>query len=210
MLFPKGHTPRKHFVTFLTVCFLGACPQGNTGVRYSGGLRGPAEMGADVMMRQRLTARWGEGEETAFDAVLQKQGDRMVLLGLGPHGGRAFVLEQNGAEVRFEEMVDLDLPFPPELILLDVQRVFFPQLGEGPRADGEHERVIGEERVRERWQDGRLLSRTYERVDGEPAGVIRVDYGEGLAPGEQPPTIRFDNGWFGYSLSVETLSFQLL
>jgi hypothetical protein len=181
-----------------------------TAPRYPGTLRPPSAMGADVMMRQKLTARWGEGEEMSFDAVLQKQGDALVLLGLGPHGGRAFVIAQRGADVSYEELVDIDLPFPPEFILLDVQRVFFPRISETVLGDGSHARVVDGERVTERWQNGKLVSRTFERVDGDPAGTIRIGYGAGWAPGEQPPTVRFENGWFGYSLSVETLSFQRL
>lgn len=177
--------------------------------RYPGTLRPPAELGADVMMRQRLTARWGDGEgngETVeFEAVLQKQGDALILLGLGPHGGRAFLLEHRDGRVRFEPYVDLELPFPPRFILLDVQRVFFPHLGDGRLADGAHERELDGEMVRERWREGRLVERTFRRTDGEPDGVVRVDYGEGLAPDHAPPRIELHNGWLGYSLTVETL-----
>lgn len=190
---------------------LGACGGAETTApRYPGTLRPPSAMGADVMMRQRLTARWGEGEETSFDAVLQKQGNALILLGLGPHGGRAFVIAQRDGAVSYEELVDIDLPFPPEFILLDVQRVFFPRLSPAPLGDGVHERVVDGERVIERWQNGKLVSRTFERADGDPAGTITIGYGTGWAPGEQPPTVRFDNGWFGYSLSVETLSWNRL
>ena len=195
----------------LACCLLAACGGAEGAApRYPGTLRPPSAMGADVMMRQRLTARWGEGEETAFDAVLQKQGNALVLLGLGPHGGRAFVLAQRDGAVSFEKFVDVDLPFPPEFILLDVQRVLFPRLSETPLPDGVHERVVDDERVTERWHSGKLVARTFERVDGDPAGTITIGYGEGWAPGEQPPTVRFENGWFGYSLSVETLSYQPL
>jgi hypothetical protein len=162
------------------------------------------------MMRQRLTARWGDGEETAFDAVLQKHGDTLILLGLGPHGGRAFVLEQRDGHVRFENFVDVDLPFPPRFILLDIQRVFFPQLSESVLPDGEHTGTVDGEVIREQWREGKLVSRSFQRADGEPAGLITVDYGAGMASGEQPPPIVFHNGWFGYSLSVETLSWSRL
>ncbi len=177
--------------------------------RYPGTLRAPSELGADVMMRQRLTARWGEGESASFEAVLQKQGDALVLLGLGPHGGRAFLLEHRDGEVRFEPYVDLELPFPPRFVLLDVQRVFFPYLGE-PLDEGTRERTVDGEVVREVWRGGRLVERTFRRADGDPEGVIRVDYGEGLATGLPPPLIVLDNGWLGYTLSVETLSYQSL
>lgn len=198
-------------LALLTV--LAGCGGGETAApRYPGTLRSPAELGADVMMRQRLTAHWGQGESMSFEAVLQKRGDALLLLGLGPHGGRAFVLEHRGGEVRFEPYVDLEFPFPPRFILLDVQRVFFPYQDHdaAPPPDGVHERAVDGEIVREIWRDGRLVERTFRRADGRPEGVIRVDYGEGMARGAPPPAIELSNGWLGYTLAVETLQHQPL
>lgn len=178
--------------------------------RYPGTLRPASELGADVMMRQTLEADWGAGSQ-AFEAVFQKQGDELVLLGLGPHGGRAFLLEHAGGEVRFETFVELDLPFPPRYVLLDVQRTFFPYLSREPLPDGVHEERMDGERVRETWRDGRLLERTFERLDGDPEGTIRVDYGPGLVFGQPPPgEIVFHNGWYGYTLRVRTVDYRAL
>ena len=178
--------------------------------RYPGTLRPANELGPDVMMRQQLEADWGDDRQ-GFEAVLQKQGDEMVLLGLGPHGGRAFLLEHRGGEIHFETFVDLDLPFPPRYVLLDVQRTFFPYLSTEPLPDGIHEGVVDGEKVTERWRDGRLVERRFERLDGDPEGVIRVDYGPGLVFGQRPPqSITLDNGWFGYTLRVRTVDHQPL
>lgn len=177
---------------------------------YPGTLRPASELGDDVMMRQTLEADWGDGQQ-AFEAVLQKQGGELVLLGLGPHGGRAFLLEHRGGEARLETFVDLDLPFPPRYVLLDVQRTFFPYLSAEPLDDGVHEEAMDGERVRETWRDGKLLERTFERLDGEPQGVIRVDYGPGMVFGQSPPAeIAFHNGWFGYVLRVRTVDYRPL
>ena len=186
---PAGRPARRLGAGALVLVVLGACGGGPPPApRYPGTLRPPSELGADVMMRQHLVARWGDGESAELDAVLQKQGDALLLLGLGPGGGRGFVIEHRaGQAVRFEKYVDIDLPFPPRFVLLDVQRVFFPYLGPPPAEDGAREGVVDGDVVHEVWRDGALIERTFRRADGDPEGVIRVDYGPGLVPGRAPP-----------------------
>ena len=94
----------------------------------------PSELGADFAMQQQVTMRHARGENS-FSAVLQKQGDTLTLLALGPHGGRAFSLVQRGQEVEFESYVDIELPFPPEYILHDVHRTWFARTQQA-EADG--------------------------------------------------------------------------
>jgi hypothetical protein len=60
------------------------------------------------------------------------------------------------------------------------------------------------------WQGGMLLRRTYQRLDRRPKGTITVEYVGGMT-GEQPPKVmRLDNGWFGYSVEITTVSWQAL
>lgn len=170
----------------------------------------PSSIEGDFALEQEVTITHAEGEN-GFRAVLQKRGDELVLVGLGPHGGRAFALTQRGTETSFERFVPIELPFPPEYMLYDVQRTWFvpavpPDAGTSDRSyerDGE--------RVDETWSDGRLASRTYTRLDGEPAGTISVRYPGGLAPdapmrAAPPDEVTLDNGWFGYAIRVRTLS----
>ena len=174
-------------------------PRTLTDADYPGVLRPVAALGADVLCRQRVTATWG-GESRSFDAVLQTRGETLTLLGLSPLGQVGFVLTLHDGEVSFENRTEMELPFPPRFILLDVQRVFYPWLEPGV-LEGE----VDGERVVERRRDGALLERTFTRLDGAPAGAIVVRL-EGHAPGRVAPArAELENGWFGYRLSVETV-----
>lgn len=166
-------------------------------------------MQGDFALEQEITISHAEGEHR-FRAVLEKRGGRLVLLALGPHGGRGFAWTQTGTDVQFERFIPVELPFPPRYVLEDVFRVWFlptraPEGGDGEvayDADGEHEV--------QRFEAGRLMARSYTRLDHHPEGRIEVDYGEGLAPGAPfgaapPPDATLNNGWLGYRLHVHTL-----
>lgn len=180
---------------------------------YPGALVDSAALPDGVFLRQRIEARFG-GRSASFAAVLQVDGGVLSLLALTPYGTRAFLLEQVGQSVRFTRYVDRELPFPPRFILVDVHRALFAGLGQPPpsalvehRHEHTHERAFVREgeRVTELWREGRLFERRFERLDGEPAGVIRARYPDGVAPGALPARIELDNGWFGYQLSIRTL-----
>jgi Protein of unknown function (DUF3261) len=153
---------------------------------YPGELRAPSAYPADVLLRQRVTASWGDPAasdprahgERSFDCAFQKQGDTLTLLGLTPLGSAGFVLTLTGDRIAFENRTPESLPFPPRFVLLDVERVFFPWLaGSGaPLPDGEHAGDVGAEHVVEYWAGGRLVERRFTRLDGKPAGTITVRY----------------------------------
>lgn len=171
-----------------------------------GTLTSPAALGDAFALEQRVRTEYPDGAQE-FRAVLQRIGDRMVLVGFGPHGGRGFVLTQTGDEVEFESHLPEELPFPPEFMFHDIQRVWFRGLP-GPLPDGEHRGEIDGEEIVERWQGGRLMERTFRRLSGEPEGVLRATYEGGLG-GEAPPeVVTWDNAWFGYRLILTTLSHQ--
>ena len=176
---------------------------------YPGVLTRPSAHPGDFIRRQKLTARFGE-QTQSFEAVLQKQGDKLKLVGLTPFGTKAFLLEQDGLEVTFTSFMPRELPFPPRYILQDVHRVYFSGGPGEPLSDGEHAREQPGEKITERWLGGRLLERRFTRVAGDPPGVLAVTYEGGLAGGTSPRLIAIDNGWLGYSLSIETLSEQKL
>jgi hypothetical protein len=170
-------------------------------MEYPGALVPPSALGADFMLRQKISATFGESKEISFEAVLQKVGDQLTLIGLTPFGSRAFLLQQKGTEIEFTNYVDKELPFPPKYILLDIQRTLRI---EQARADGTHELRDAEEHVRETWKDGRIVERRIRRLDDKPPGELVIVYEGGMPPGEPPPTMHFDNGWFGYRLTIET------
>ena len=186
---------------------------------YATPLVDPSEIGGDFMMEQEVRMTHPRGEHT-FRSVLQKAGDELILLGLAPHGGRAFVLRQVGQEVSFESFMPEELPFPARFMLHDIHRTWF--LGSGVLdavdgiPDGEQTQTLDTETITERWSDGQLMSRTYARErEGETQEIV-VSYGErGLEPGAPstagpPAEVRFDNGWFGYEARIRTLSWQRL
>jgi hypothetical protein len=157
--------------------------------------------------RQRIEARFGE-HAMSFQAVLQVDAGVLSLLALTPYGTRAFLIEQRGQAVRFEQYIDRDLPFPPRFILIDVHRALFS--GAFPltpaQPDGEHSVERDGERITERWQAGAVRERSFARLDGKPQGSIRIDYGDdGLRAGSLPKRIALENGWFDYSLVIKGL-----
>jgi hypothetical protein len=196
-------------------------------------LLAPAAHPADFFDRQRIVATY-KGHTASFDAVVQKRGNELTLVGLTPFGSRAFVLRQVGGEASFESFVPQTLPFPPNYILVDVERVFFPWTDAAPPTDANRQFLHDGEIVTERWQAGRLLRRTFSRDgtsprlttppsadvpsaspergrNGLPPGQIVVEYDGGMASDGTPPRhVSFDNGQFGYHLDITTLTHQNL
>lgn len=170
-------------------------------------LRAPG-LGEAFALEQRVRSESSQGVYE-FRAIMQRQGDTLIVVGLGPHGGRGFVLTQRGDEVEFESYLPQELPFPPRYMLLDIHRAWFMGL-DGPREDGEHREERGGEEIVERWEGGLLRERTFRRLDGEPGGVIRVTYEPGLGGAEPPREVTLHNGWFGYTLTITTLSYQVI
>ena len=175
---------------------------------YPGLLQAPEALGVEVVWQQRVTAAWREGpdgalRERGFDAAVQRRDDTLTVLGLSPMGSVGFSIVQGPDGIRVEQRGDERLGVPPRFVLLDVQRTFFPWLGEAA-ADGERAGRVADEEVRERWRDGRLVERTFARVDGEPAGEIAITYEWGRADWAAPTRAVLDNGWFGYRLTIDT------
>lgn len=172
-----------------------------TDADYPGQLQAPAKLPVDVLLQQRVTARWGDERPRSFDAALQKQGDVLTLVGVSPLGSADFVIALRDSGIEFHNETGQELPFPPRFILLDVQRVFYPWLPEG-----QHEGLVGGERVVEVVVDGRLAERRFTRLDGQPAGTITIRYEWGPDEWTAPVRAELDNGWFGYRLTVVTLA----
>jgi Protein of unknown function (DUF3261) len=162
----------------------------------------PDAIPGSFTVRQKLVAQSDHGGGS-FEAVLAKSDGRLMLIGLLPYGARAFVLDQKGSDVQFTNYLPREPPFPPTWMLLDVYRVFGTWLGEPPR-DGEREATTRGERIRERWQAGRLVERTFVRAAADPAGIISITY-EGMARPGFAEKVTLRNGRFGYQLSIHTL-----
>ena len=200
----------------LVVVLLGCGPRASdpspehpamTAEAYPTTLAVPSSWPADFAMEQDVTMHHAQGQEH-FRAILQKQGATLTLVGLAPHGGRAFVLTQEGQEVTFESFMPRELPFPPRYILQDIHRAWFISAGGGVvEQDGE--------RMEERLQGGKVVERTYRRLDGQPEGTISVRYEGGMEPGAPltaapPSRVVMENGWFGYRAVIESRNWQPL
>jgi uncharacterized protein DUF3261 len=196
----------------LAACRSTAAPSQPPAEPYTLPLREPGAFHGDFIDRQKIHATYGD-RSLSFEAVLQKQGDTLTLLGLTPFGSRAFVVRQVGNEVSFESFLPETLPFPPQYMLIDVQRVFLGWAwGDQPGgSDGSREALRQGEVVREEWQRGRLLRRSFRRVDGRPRGEIVIEYDGGMTLDGTPPAhVILTNGWYGYRLQIETESHQAL
>lgn len=176
---------------------------------YPGTLQPARAMREDVVWQQRVTAAWGvqrgNGGSRGFDAAIQKQGEVLTVLGMSPMGSVGFTLLLRECAIEVRNDSGEELPFPARFVLLDVQRTFYPWLGE-PLGDGSREATVGDERIAETWRGGHIVERSFRRIDGVPAGRIVVAYGwtqddEGrLAPHR---TV-LHNEWFDYTLTIDT------
>lgn len=171
-------------------CGPSARPRPTEMPRPVGTLHAPGHYPNDFAIDQQVTAEHAGGSES-FRAIVDKRGDRLVMIGLGPHGGRAFVLTQEGERVAFESQLPRELPFPPEFMLMDVHRTWLvgiPREGEAPLSDGRHEAVVDGETIVEQWQGGRLVQRTFTSPTPNLAyWSVRIAYEGGLDPRASEP-----------------------
>ncbi len=168
----------------------------------------------DFIWRQAITAHYqdakGSQNKGSFEAVLQKQGGRLTLVGLTPLGTRAFVAVQENTDVRVLEGDQQRLPFPPRFVFLDVNRCFLINLAD-PQAEGWHSSLFKGEQIQDLWQDGRLHERRMWRSDEsrEKPGIV-IRYADGFRPGDNPGQVEIQNNRFNYRLQIRTLEAQNL
>src|SRR5262245_46573036 len=189
----------------------------NDPAEYPGVLHDPHTLPRDFMVRQSLkldaiNKNNGKRLEAEFDAVVQKQGDKLLVLGLGPMNMKVFTITQLGSRIEFQQFRGPKMPFSPRNILLDVHRVFFKRLPPPAAAysgvlrgelDGEH--------VEETWQAGELRERVFTRPGSQFRGGVRVAFGSGCtAKSCEPQSATIRNEWFDYTLAIENNGFESL
>ena len=89
-----------------------------------GSLVPTSELEGDWLIHERIRVR-GERVDEAYGLVVQKNGPRLVLVGLTPFGAKAFSVTQIGVEVWSESKLGAALPVPPENVLRDLHRAHF-------------------------------------------------------------------------------------
>lgn len=151
--------------------------------------------------RQKVVAIAG-GERAAFDAVVQYQGDRLVVLGLSPMGTKMFSIVQQGSLLEVTPPDARALPAPPEAILRDIHAGYF-DLPTIARTDGWHRRNGASGTLWEHWSRGRLHERVWGRK--RDAQADRLHFVDGLAPGELPRELVFDHPRLALRLEIHTL-----
>ena len=174
-------------------------------------IRSPDVMPYDFQWRQHVTAIWPSGRRS-FDAVVQKRKGELLLIGLSPMGMPGFILrlKPSGA-IEVENHTGQELPFRAEYILADVQRVLYPWLPPAPVGlDGELRGEVAAMQVTERYVHGALAERSFQRASAAADSSIKIRY-DGRTPGaDVAKQVNVDNGWFGYRLEIETLSYSRL
>ena len=213
MSWPKGH------VVVVLALALAACTPRPTGppeptqMRYPGVLVAPEGLAKreDFLARQSLVGHYGP-REVHGEVVVQKRGGTLTLIGMTAFGSKAFVIQQDAAGVRSQEILPGSLPFPAEFMLLDVHRALFMGLSEGTDGEGDGQRRGRREgeAIAETWQGGKLLRRSFRRLDRRPRGTITVEYVGGMSGSRPPAKIVLDNRWFGYTVEISTLSWQAI
>jgi hypothetical protein len=180
-------------------------------------LHDPATLHGDFLVRQHLTVharRDGQPSSGQFDAIVQKQGDTLLIVGLGPMNVKAFTLEQRGDRIEFTQFFGPELPFSPRNIVVDVHRVFFQHLpptgASGPRSGIARGELDGET-VEETWQDGELRRAVFTRPGSALRGAVTVELGPGCTPAAcEPASATVRNDWFDYTLEIVNEGYERL
>ena len=173
------------------------------------GLVNIAQVPWDFEWRQKIEAEYpspktpGVRETASFEAVLQKQGNVLTMVGLTPMGTRAFVARQQGTTVSAEGHERSALPFPPAFVFLDVNRSLFVGIGTTALSDGWHTQQSHGAQIKDLWKQGLLVQR--ELFDAPLDTKIRIYYDPGYKGGNAPAKITLHNLRLGYRLTITTL-----
>jgi hypothetical protein len=197
-------------------------------------LHDPRTLPHEFSVRQSLTVkamRDGKPVEGQFDAVLQKQGDTLLIVGFGPMNVKAFTLTQNADRIEFVQFMGPPLPFSPRNVIVDVHRVYFKHLppaatpptpptppgssappGSGTaRYTGVVRGELDGEVVEETWRDGQLRESVFTRPASTLPGAIRVELGPGCTPTRcEPESATLHNEWFDYTLTIANEGYETL
>lgn len=174
-------------------------------------LRPASDLPGELVWRQKVSASWRDRargmhlQNAQFEAVLQKRGAELLLLGLSPLGRPGFELRLRGRALSVENRTGQPLPFSPRHIIDDIQRAFFPWLDrETGGLDGNRRGFAHGWYVAELQRGGRLRARRFARGADRPVAV-EVRYDGWTAPNAPPRHVVLVNHEHGYRIAVETL-----
>jgi hypothetical protein len=158
----------------------------------------------ELSLRQHVTARYGERED-GFDAALEKRDGELRLVGLGPMATVAFALTLTERGLDFDNRSGREVPFRPDYIVADIQRVFYPWLPPSECASCTREGEAAGLHVTERLEAGRLVERRFRLEDAPERGEVVISYQGWAGRDDAPARVVLTNGWYGYELVIDTV-----
>jgi hypothetical protein len=90
-------------------------------------LQTPGSYGGTFFGQHLLEGAYA-GRRIQLQTYVEIDADQMVIVGLTPWQTRAFTIRYDGQQLNFENFTHRKMPFPPSLILSDVQQVLWPRL----------------------------------------------------------------------------------
>ena len=127
------------------------------------------EIPGEFLLRERVRITVGD-QVIAFQQVVQKRGDELLLIGLHPLGAKLFSVVQRGVDTTIEAAPAPVLEVPPENLLADLHRRRFRVLtGAGP--EGEFRGSDAGGGIVEVWDAGALGERRFRPAGGAPVRV---------------------------------------
>ena len=147
-------------------------------------LQTPGSYGGTFTAQNLLEGQY-EGRRIQLQTHVEIDADQIVVLGLTPWQTRAFVLRYDGQKLDFENFTHREMPFPPALILSDLQQVLWPTLPSTSQWHVEDDVHPGERRIYFRNQL-----------------ITRIQY---AGPSAAPSDVTLWNLPYGYQLNIRTL-----
>ena len=135
------------------------------GVRYYP-LLPPSSYGG-VLILEQLLEGWAKGEQFQLHLQLELDPDQLRVVGLTAFQTKAFALRYDGRTIDFENFTDRRMPFPPAMILSDIQKVLWPTL---PDREGWHIVDDPVTKTRRVFFDGQLMTRIQYHAGFPTAG----------------------------------------
>jgi len=152
-------------------------------------LQTPGSYGGTFTGQQLLEGEY-EGRRMQLQTYVEIDADQIVIVGLTPWQTRAFTIHYDGQQLDFENLTQRDMPFPPALILSDVQQVLWPVLPNTAQW-----RVEDDVQPRQR------------RVYFQDQLVTRIQYD---GPPTSPHNVTLQNFRYGYQLQIRILQAEEL
>lgn len=147
-------------------------------------LQTPGSYGGTFTVQNLLEGEY-EGRRLQLHTYVEIDADQIAVLGLTPWQTRAFFLRYDGQHLDFENFTHRAMPFPPALILSDLQQVLWPVLPSTAQ-----------------WRVEDTIHPRERRVYFRDQLVTRIQY---TGPSAPPHNVALWNLLYDYQLNIRTL-----